>query len=77
MSSNSKQRVQADAAFLKTQTQTMTRNRIQSESDAEAEARNANTARLKALRLRKEALDQAAADAAPPKSRSRKSAKTT
>lgn len=75
MAENSKSRIQADAAFLKTQTQSLSRNRIASETDSVTQARDANTARLKEQRLHKEALDRAAAAAAPPKSRAGKTPK--
>ncbi|PZO01417.1 MAG: hypothetical protein DCF30_07385 [Hyphomicrobiales bacterium] len=68
MADHSKSRVQADAAFLRTQTQSLSRNRILSETDTVNQAREANTAKLKE-RLNKEALDRAAA---PPKPRARK-----
>ena len=77
MAENSKSRVQADAAFLKTQTQSLSRNRIVSETDTINQARDANTARLKEQRLNKEALDRAAAAAAPPKPKARKSTKSS
>lgn len=73
MAENSKSRIQADAAFLKTQTQSLSRNRIMSETDTANLARDANTARLKEQRLHKEALDRAAAAAAPPKPKTSKS----
>lgn len=74
MAENSKSRIQADAAFLKTQTQSLSRNRIMSETDTINLARDSNTARLKEQRLHKEALDRAAA-AAPTKPKARKGAK--
>jgi BRCT domain type II-containing protein len=77
LAENSKSRVQADAAFLKTQTQSLSRNRIVSETDTINQARDANTARLKEQRLNKEALDRAAAAAAPPKAKARKSTKAS
>ncbi|RXT54857.1 hypothetical protein B6S44_14740 [Bosea sp. Tri-44] len=66
MAENSKSRVTADAAFLRTQTQSLTRNRVLSETETITQARDANTARLKELRLQKEAADRAAAASAPP-----------
>lgn len=75
MAENSKSRIQADAAFLKTQTQSLARNRIASETDSVTQTRDANTARLKEQRLHKEALDRAAAAAAPPKPKARKTTK--
>lgn len=65
LSQNTRARVQAEAAFLKTQTRSLSRNRIISETDAVIQARDANTARLKEQRLNKEALDRAAAATAP------------
>jgi hypothetical protein len=76
MVENSKFRVQADAAFLKTQTQSLSRNRILSETDTVNLARDANTARLKEQRLNKEALDRAAAAAVLPMPKARKSTKS-
>ncbi|CAN7656203.1 hypothetical protein LJR090_001488 [Bosea sp. LjRoot90] len=72
MAENSKSRVTADAAFLRTQTQSLTRNRVLSETETITQARDANTARLKELRLQKEAAERAAAAAAPPKPRALK-----
>ena len=66
MTAHSKSRTQAEAAFLKTQTQSLSRNRILSEVESVNQTRDANTARLKEQRLRKEALDRAAA---PPRRR--------
>jgi hypothetical protein len=77
LTEKSKSRAHADAAFLKTQTQSMSRNRIMSETDTVTQVRDANTARLKELRLNKEALDRATAEAAPPKPKARKSAKSS
>lgn len=67
MAENSKSRATADAAFLRTQTQSLTRNRLLSETETITQARDANTARLKELRLQKEAAERAAAASAPPK----------
>ncbi|MBZ9795989.1 hypothetical protein [Mesorhizobium sp. ES1-4] len=53
----------AVSLFSKTQTQSMSLNRIISERDAVSEAREAKTARLRELRLEKEADDMAAAAA--------------
>jgi hypothetical protein len=72
MTEHSKSRTQAEAAFLKTQTQSLSRNRIMSEVESLNQARDANTARLKEQRLRKEALERADAAAAPPGSKTRK-----
>lgn len=71
MPENSKSRVTADAAFLRTQTQSMLRNRVLSETETINQARDANTARLRSLRLQKEAADRAAAASAPPPKRKR------
>ena len=66
MTANSKKsRDQAETFFSKTQTQSMSLNRIISEQDAVSQARDAKTARLRELRLEKEASDIAIAAAAP------------
>jgi hypothetical protein len=75
MAEYSKSRIQADAAFLETQSQFLSRERIISKSDTVNQARDANTARLKAQRLDKEALDRATSVAAPPRRAPRKSIK--
>lgn len=67
MTEHSKSRTQAEAAFLKTQTQSLSRNRLLSEVESQNQARDANTARLKEQRLRKEAHERAAAVTVPPK----------
>ncbi|MDP3255243.1 hypothetical protein [Bosea sp. (in: a-proteobacteria)] len=67
MNEKSKQRIDADNAFLRTQTQSMVRDRVLSESDTIAETRDANTARLRELRLQKEAQAREAAAAVLPK----------
>lgn len=54
---------QAVSLFSKTQTQSMSLNRILSERDAVSEAREAKTARLRELRLEKQADEMAAAAA--------------
>jgi hypothetical protein len=59
----SKARDQAEISFSKTQTQSMVRNRILSEQDAVSQAREAKTARLRELRMEKEAEELAAAEA--------------
>jgi hypothetical protein len=66
---SNKSRDQAESIFSKTRTQSMSLNRIISERDAVSEAREAKTARLRELRLEKEAEDMAtaAALAASPK----------
>ncbi|MER9326988.1 hypothetical protein [Mesorhizobium sp. M0488] len=62
-------RDQAESIFSKTRTQSMSLNRIVSEQDAVSRAREAKTARLRELRLEKEAdeLAAAAAQAGQPK----------
>lgn len=72
MAENSRSRVTAEAAFLKTQNQSLSRERALSETDAFNQARDANTARLKELRLEKEALERAA-EAKSPKPIARRS----
>ncbi|MCP9234111.1 hypothetical protein NMG46_28580 [Mesorhizobium sp. LMG 17147] len=64
-----KTRDQAESIFSKTRTQSMSLDRINSERDAVSQAREAKTARLRELRLEKEADDMAAtaALAASPK----------
>lgn len=64
-----KNRDQAESIFSKTRTQSMSLDRINSERDAVSQAREAKTARLRELRLEKEADDIAAtaALAASPK----------
>lgn len=54
----------AESLFSKTQTQSMALNRLVSEQDEASSAREAKTARLKELRMEKEASDIAAAAAA-------------
>jgi hypothetical protein len=58
-----KSRDHAESIFSKAQTQSMSLNRIISEQDAASQAREAKTARLRELRLEKEADDMAAAAA--------------
>jgi hypothetical protein len=73
LSANSrKSRDQAESAFSKTQTQSLSLGRIVSEQDAASRAREEKTARLKELRLQKEAADQLAAAAAPAPKRKAK-----
>jgi hypothetical protein len=74
MSERSKLRTDADNAFLRTQTQSSIRNRIMSDTETINQARDAKTARLKALRLEKEALDREALAANPPKQKKRQPA---
>ncbi|WNJ89820.1 hypothetical protein [Bosea sp. 685] len=77
LAENSKSRIQAEAAFLKIQAHALPGTRIISEADIADLARDANTARLKELRLNREALDRAAATAVPPKPKMRKSSAST
>ncbi len=73
MTANSKKsHEQTEALFSKAQTQSMSLNRIISEQDAASRAREAKTARLRALRMEKEADDLAAATAAPPKQKGKR-----
>jgi len=58
-----KSRDQAETFFSKTQTQFLALNRIISEHDAVSQAREEKTARLRELRLEKEAEELAAAPA--------------
>ncbi|CCV13022.1 hypothetical protein [Mesorhizobium sp. STM 4661] len=60
---SNKSRDQAESIFSKTRTQSMSLNRIISEQDAVSQAREAKTARLRELRLEREAEDMAAAAA--------------
>lgn len=65
MTENSrKTRDHAETMFSKTQTQALSLNRILSEQDAASQAREAKTARLRELRLEKEAAELAAAEVA-------------
>jgi autotransporter-associated beta strand protein len=63
--SDAEQRIAADNHCLGIRTKSLARNRIRSESESIAQARDANTARLRRLRLEKEARDREAALAAP------------
>ncbi|RAZ90456.1 hypothetical protein DPM33_13125 [Mesorhizobium hawassense] len=56
---------QAESLFSRTRTQSMSLDRIISEQDAVNQAREAKTARLRELRLEKEAEEKAAAAVAP------------
>lgn len=60
-----KSREQAELAFSKVQTQSLARNRIVDEHQAIDNEREAKTARLRELRLAKEAQDQAHAAPKP------------
>ena len=64
---SNKAREQAERSFSKTQTQSLLLNRIVSEHDAVSQAREEKTARLRGLRLVKEAEELAAAPAAKGK----------
>lgn len=71
MADNShKSREQGELAFSKVQTQSLARNRIVEEHQAVDKEREAKTARLRELRLEKEAKEQACAPTAKPKGRS-------
>jgi hypothetical protein len=72
LAEHSRQRTDADNNFLKVQTQALARNRIISEADSIAQARDANTAKLRQLRLHKEALDREAQALSPAKSKTRR-----
>ena len=72
MVENPRSRATAEAAFLKTQTQSLARNRMQSETEASNQARDANTARLKALRLNRDAMELASTASAAPSGKTRK-----
>lgn len=67
----SRTRLQADAALLKAQSKSMNRDRILSEAEILVRKRDANTARLRELRLSKEAADRVE-PIVPAKARSRK-----
>jgi len=71
MTGTSKQRTDADNAFLRIQIRTSVRDRIQSETDVIDQARTANTAKLKAQRLEKEAAEREALAANPAKPKKR------
>ncbi|WP_332685642.1 hypothetical protein [Bosea sp. (in: a-proteobacteria)] len=61
MNGASKQRKDADNAFLRVQTRSSVRDRIASEAEKVVLERDAKTARLKEQRLAKEAADREAA----------------
>lgn len=65
-----KSRDQAETSFSKTQTQSMALNRIISEHDAVSQAREEKTARLRELRLEKEA--EALAEEPAPKRKAKR-----
>jgi hypothetical protein len=62
-------RDQAETSFSRTRTQFLARTRIVSVQDAVSRNRDEKTARLRELRLRKEAEGQAAAAAVPAESK--------
>lgn len=62
----SKSRAQAEAAFSKTQTEFLARSRTISEIDAVTNARDEKTARLRQMRLEKEAAANAAGETSEP-----------
>ena len=66
MLQQSKQRMTADNQFLKLQTKSLAKGRMNSEMDSIIQQRAENTARLRGLRLAKQAQDQALALASPP-----------
>lgn len=68
----SKPRITAESQFLKTQTQSLSRSRITSDEENLARQRTENTARLKELRLAKEARDREAALASGAVKKSRR-----
>jgi hypothetical protein len=61
-----KSRDQAESSFSRTQTQFLARTRVVSEQDAVSQSRDEKTARLRELRLQKEAEEELAAAKAPP-----------
>ena len=73
MDEKSKQRLDADKAFLRLQGPEKGGDRAPSESEIADRARNANTARLRELRLQKEARERKAAPS--PNSKARKDRK--
>ncbi|WP_377847875.1 hypothetical protein [Bosea sp. UC22_33] len=66
MLQQSKQRMTADNQFLNLQTKSLSKGRMNSEMENIIQQRAENTARLRGLRLAKEAQDQALALASPP-----------
>lgn len=71
----SKPRITAESQFLKTQTKSLSRSRIISDEESLAQQRTENTARLKELRLAKEAQDREATLASEAVKRSRRKPK--
>jgi hypothetical protein len=71
MAGPSKQRTDADNAFLRVQNRASVRDRIMSETEIVDRARTEKTARLKAQRLEKEALDRETSASDPPKPKKR------
>jgi hypothetical protein len=75
MIQQSKQRMAADNQFLKLQTKSLSIGRMNSELESIIRQRAENTARLRGLRLAKEAQDQALALASPLVKKKRKMSK--
>lgn len=69
MDEKSKQRLDADKAFLRLQAPEKGGDRTPSEGDIANRARDANTARLRELRLQKEAQERETAPSPIPKAR--------
>ncbi|WP_148663743.1 hypothetical protein [Bosea vaviloviae] len=69
MDEKSKQRLEADKAFLMLQAPEKGGDHAPSEGDIANRARDANTARLRELRLQKEAQEREAAPSPIPKTR--------
>lgn len=72
MTEKSKERIDADRAFLRLQTQEKAGDRALTESELAAQARAANTARLRELRLQKETREREAAATVRSRASSRK-----
>lgn len=77
MNEKSKQRIDADNAFLRTQTQSMVRDRIASDTDDVTQIRDANTARLRQLRIEKAEQDRVSANVNPQASSKPRKRSTT
>ncbi len=69
MTGKTKQRIDADNAFLRVQNRASVQARILSETELLEQARDAKTANLKAQRLEKEAADRLATASRPTKSK--------
>lgn len=69
MTGKTKQRIDADNAFLRVQNRASVQARIMSETELLEQARDAKTANLKAQRLEKEAAERLAPAARPTKSK--------